>query len=206
MNDNFERNKLLSIFVIAVLTIVTVLTVSFYLQRQKFAKPKIDYSSLNDLKTYSNDKFSVQIPTFFKQRNTNLFSDPTWLFYGSTDSHENENRIYIETGGPFDFKSMENSEQCLEFSKEFTQDNPPYWATNLIEYRFEKSTSEFNKCYFKYITKRKKYNLIYEHIVFLPSEKRVDSKEFNVFMYYFEGTDDREIEAMKKSIQNFKLK
>lgn len=162
------------------------------------------------LKKYSFDGFTIGIPESFQQRQTTTkvgaWLTPVVIFYGTTDQFNNENRIYVQGAGPFAIRAMDSVATCTRYTESFVKNNPPYWSTDLLEVKVDRYSPAFNRCYFRYVTTRPKYKLVYEHFVYLPPHEVAKPVQYDVFMYYHEATSDHEIAAMRESIRSFQVK
>jgi hypothetical protein len=162
------------------------------------------------LKNFSSDGFGIDIPESFQQRATNTkigaWLTPVVIFYGSTDQFKNENRIYVQGAGPFAIRAMDSVATCHRYTESFVKNNPPYWSTDLLEVNVDRYSPAFNRCFFRYVTKRPQYKLMYEHYVYLPPAEVAKPVQYDVFMYYHEGTSADEIAAMRDSIRSFQVK
>lgn len=163
--------------------------------------------SLHSLKKYAFDGFDIGIPESFQQRQTQTkmgaWLTPVVIFIGSVDRFGNENRIYVQGAGPFSIRVMDSVSTCKRYTEAFVKNNPPFWTTDLLEVKVDKYSTAFNRCYFRYVTKRKNFNLHYEHFVYLPPVETANPVQYDVFMYYHDGTPADEIAAMQESIRSF---
>lgn len=166
--------------------------------------------SMTSLKQYAFDGFGIGIPVSFQQRQTNTkmgtWLTPVVIFIGSVDRFGNENRIYVQGAGPFSIRVMDSVSTCKRYTESFVKNNPPHWTTELLEVKVDKYSAALNRCYFRYVTKREKFNLTYEHFVYLPPVEAVNPVQYDVFMYYHDGTPADEIAAMQESIRSFQTR
>ncbi|PIV06602.1 hypothetical protein CO168_02250 [Candidatus Shapirobacteria bacterium CG_4_9_14_3_um_filter_36_12] len=161
------------------------------------------------LKEFTTDVFSINIPTALSQKDMSFFITPTWLFACKqpNDAKNIESvRLYIETAGPFDIKTFKSKTDCVGyFDSLYGQDNSKFIA-KLLSVDYLTYSVDFNKCYLKYsLIPPDKNELFFERIILL-SNSSSKPLQYDIYTHYPLNTSANTIKALNESINSFKLK
>lgn len=204
-------------------TIIAVISIFFILLGIKLIKvPITEYIKISEniqecpnqndtlqLKEFTTDVFSINIPTALSQKDMSFFAPPTWLFACKqpNDTKSSESiRLYIQTAGPFDIKTFKSKTDCVGyFDSLYGQDNSKFIA-KLLSADYLTYSADFNKCYLKYsLTSPNKNELFFERIILLSNSKS-KPLQYDIYTYYPPNTSANIIKVLSESINSFKLK
>jgi len=161
------------------------------------------------LEELSTDNFSIYIPKDLSKKDSSFFATPTWIFACKHPDDKTKGsesvRIYIETAGPFNLKTLQSEDDCMTYYNELYSNNDLV-TTQLINVEFDTFSVEFNKCYFKYsLDGANKITLIFESLLILPAYPNSEPQQFEVYTYYPSNTPSNLVEVLNQSVNSFRL-